>query len=158
MQDLHGKTALITGGSKGIGLKTAQTLADNGVNVAIVGRNNETLKDALLTLEKKEVKAIAISGDVSIKEDVQNIVDEVLKDFGRIDILINNAGVMGGGSFFEDNEEMFRKMMDVNVFGMYYMMKAVLPGMQQQKSGDVINISSVSGLRSSAGSAHYAFC
>ncbi len=156
MQDLHGKTALITGGSKGIGLKTAQALADNGVNVAIVGRNNETLKDALLTLEKKDVKALAISGDVSIKEDVQNIVDEVLQDFGRIDILINNAGVMGNGSFFEDNEEMFRQMMDVNVFGMYYMMKAVLPGMQQQKSGDVINIASVSGLRSSAGSALYA--
>lgn len=156
MQDLHGKTALITGGSKGIGLKTAQALADNGVNIAIVGRNKENLKEALLTLEKKDVKAIAISGDVSIKEEVQNIVDEVLQDFGRIDILINNAGVMANGSFFDDNEAMFRQMMDVNVFGMYYMMKSVLPGMQQQKSGDVVNIASVSGLRSSAGSALYA--
>ena len=56
MQDLHGKTALVTGGSRGIGLKTAQALADNGVNVAITGRNNDTLKEALLTLEKKDVK------------------------------------------------------------------------------------------------------
>lgn len=156
MQDLNGKTALITGGSKGIGLAAAQALADNGVNVAIVARNKDDLKDALLTLEKKGVKAIAISGDVSNKEDVDNIVSEVLSDFGNIDILINNAGIMGGGSFFDDNEETFRKMMDVNVFGMYYMMKAVLPGMQKQSSGDVINISSVSGLRSSANSALYA--
>lgn len=156
MQNLKGKTALITGGSKGIGLAAAQALADNGVNVAIVARNKEVLKDALLTLEKKGVKALAISGDVSNKDEVSNIVSEVLSDFGKIDILINNAGIMGGGSFFDDNEETFRKMMDVNVFGMYYMMKAVLPEMQKQSSGDVINISSVSGLRSSANSALYA--
>ena len=155
MQDLHGKNALVTGGSRGIGLKTAQALADNGVNVAIVGRNNDSLKDALLTMVKKDVKAIAISGDVSVKEDVQNIVAEVIADFGQIDILINNAGIMGNGSFFDDNEEMFRQMLDVNVFGMYYMMKEVLPHMKEQNSGDVVNIASVSGLRSSAGSALY---
>lgn len=155
MQNLHGKTALITGGSRGIGLKTAQALADNGVNVAIVGRSSDTLKDALLTLEQKDVKAIAVSGDVSVKADVKSIVEEVLNDFGHIDILINNAGIMGNGSFFDDNEDMFRKMIDVNVFGMYYMMKEVLPGMQEQNSGDVVNIASVSGLRSSAGSALY---
>ena len=130
MQDLQGKTALVTGGSRGIGLKTAQALADNGVNVAIVGRDNESLKDALLTLEKKDVKAIAISGDVSVKEDIQSIVAEVLDDFGKIDILINNAGIMGNGSFFDDNEDMFRRMIDVNVFGMYYMMKEVLSHMK----------------------------
>ena len=145
MQDLHGKTALVTGGSRGIG----------GVNVAITGRNNDTLKEALLTLEKKDVKAIAISGDVSVKEDVQSIVAEVIEDFGKIDILVNNAGIMGNGSFFDDNEEMFRRMLDVNVFGMYYMMKEVLPHMKAQNSGDVVNIASVSGLRSSAGSALY---
>ena len=156
MQDLHGKTALITGGSRGIGLKTAQALTDNGVNIAITGRNNESLKDALLSLEKKDVKAIAIAGDVSKKEDVQHIVNEVLNDFGQIDILINNAGIMGNGSFFDDNEDKFREMMNVNVFGMYYMMKAVLPGMQEKNSGDVVNIASVSGLRSSASSALYA--
>lgn len=156
MQKLNGKTALITGGSKGIGLKTAQALADNGVDVAIIGRNKDDLKDALLTLEEKGVKAIAISGDVSKKNEVENIVAEVLNNFGHIDILINNAGIMGGGSFFDDNEEMFRQMLDVNVFGMYYMMKAVLPGMQKQSSGDVVNIASVSGLRSSANSALYA--
>ena len=67
MQDLHGKTALITGGSRNR-FKTAQALADNGVNIAITGRNNESLKDALLSLEKKDVKAIAIAGDVSKKK------------------------------------------------------------------------------------------
>lgn len=95
MQNLHGKTALITGGSRGIGLKTAEALADNGVNVAIVGRSGDTLKDALLTLKKKDVKAIAVSGDVSVKADVKSIVEEVLNDFGHIDILINNAVKMG---------------------------------------------------------------
>lgn len=155
MQDLNGKNALITGGSKGIGLKTAEALAREGVNIAITARNEETLKDALAILNEYKVSTIAIRGDVSVKEEVDEIVSSVVEEFGTIDILINNAGIMGGGSFFDDNEEMFRQMLDVNVFGMYYTMKAVLPHMQKEQRGDVINIASVSGLRASESSALY---
>ena len=155
MQDLNGKNALITGGSKGIGLKTAEAFAREGVNIAITARNEETLKDALAILNEYTVSTIAIRGDVSVKEEVDEIVSSVVEEFGTIDILINNAGIMGGGSFFDDNEEMFRQMLDVNVFGMYYTMKAVLPHMQKEQRGDVINIASVSGLRASESSALY---
>lgn len=155
MQDLSGKTALITGGSKGIGLKTAEALAREGVNVAITARNEDTLKEALQTLNQYKVSTIAVRGDVSNKIEADEIVSSVIEEFGKIDILINNAGIMGGGSFFDDNEDMFRQMIDVNVFGMYYMMKAALPHMQEKQSGDVVNIASVSGLRASATSALY---
>lgn len=155
MQDLSGKTALITGGSKGIGLKTAEALAREGVNVAITARNEDTLKEALQTLNQYKMSTIAVRGDVSNKIEADEIVSSVIEEFGKIDILINNAGIMGGGSFFDDNEEMFRQMIDVNVFGMYYMMKATLPHMQDEQSGDVVNIASVSGLRASATSALY---
>ena len=155
MQDLSGKTALITGGSKGIGLKTAEALAREGVNVAITARNEDTLKEALQTLNQYKVSTIAVRGDVSNKIEADEIVSSVIEEFGKIDILINNAGIMGGGSFFDDNEDMFRQMIDVNVFGMYYMMKAALPHMQDKQSGDVVNIASVSGLRDSATSALY---
>lgn len=155
MQDLSGKTALITGGSKGIGLKTAEALAREGVNVAITARNEDTLKEALQTLNQYKVSTIAVRGDVSNKIEADEIVSSVIEEFGKIDILINNAGIMGGGSFFDDNEDMFRQMIDVNVFGMYYMMKAALPHMQEKQSGDVVNIASVSGLRASANSALY---
>lgn|SRR5699024_9365027 len=155
MQDLSGKTALITGGSKGIGLKTAEALAREGVNVAITARNEDTLKEALQTLNQYKVSTIAVRGDVSNKIETDEIVSSVIEEFGKIDILINNAGIMGGGSFFDDNEDMFRQMIDVNVFGMYYMMKAALPHMQEKQSGDVVNIASVSGLRASANSALY---
>ena len=155
MQDLSGKTALITGGSKGIGLKTAEALAREGVNVAITARNEDTLKEALQTLNQYKVSTIAVRGDVSNKIEADEIVSSVIEEFGKIDILINNAGIMGGGSFFDDNEDMFRQMIDVNVFGMYYMMKAALPHMQDKQSGDVVNIASVSGLRASANSALY---
>lgn len=155
MQDLKGKNALITGGSKGIGLKTAEALAKEGVNIAITARNEETLKEALDVLNEYKVSTIAIRGDVSIKDEVNEIVSSVVEEFGTIDILVNNAGIMGSGSFFDDNEDMFRQMLDVNVFGMYYMMKAVLPHMQKAQQGDVVNIASVSGLRSSEATALY---
>lgn len=155
MQDLKGKTALITGGSKGIGLKTAEALAKEGVNVAITARNEDTLKEALQSLNQYKVSTIAIRGDVSNKAEAEEIVTSVIEEFGKIDILVNNAGIMGGGSFFDDNEEMFRQMLDVNVFGIYYMMKTVLPHMQEARQGDVVNIASVSGLRASETSALY---
>ena len=110
MQDLSGKTALITGGSKGIGLKTAEALAREGVNVAITARNEDTLKEALQTLNQYKVSTIAVRGDVSNKIEADEIVSSVIEEFGKIDILINNAGIMGGGSFFDDNEDMFRQM------------------------------------------------
>ncbi|MFC3419565.1 SDR family NAD(P)-dependent oxidoreductase [Salinicoccus hispanicus] len=155
MQKIQGKYAVITGGTKGIGLATAHALAEEGVNVAVIGRNADTLKGAVEELQKHDVEVIGLNGDVSNKEDVDRMLSEVNDPFDRIDILINNAGIMNSTSFLDSSEEDLRKMMDVNVFGIYHMMHGVLPLMQTQGQGDVINISSMSGLKSGQNSSLY---
>lgn len=155
MQSLKGKNAIITGGSRGIGFHTALNLANEGVNVAIMGRDEKALEEAKAEIAKTGVEVIAVSADVSDEAGVQTAVKEVNEKFDSIDILINNAGMMGNGPFLESRTEDFEKMMQVNVFGMYHMLQAVLPGMVEQKSGDVVNIASVSGLRSGPGGSLY---
>lgn len=155
MQEIKGKYAVITGGTRGIGLATAHALAEEGVNIAVIGRNPDTLKDAVGELQKHGVQVVALNGDVSNKEDVDRMLDEVNDAFGRIDILINNAGIMNHTTFLDSSEEDLRKMMDVNVFGIYNMMHGILPMMKQQGQGDVINISSMSGLKGTKGSSLY---
>ncbi|MCG1010327.1 SDR family NAD(P)-dependent oxidoreductase [Salinicoccus sp. ID82-1] len=155
MQEIQGKYAVITGGTKGIGLATAHALAQEGVNIAVIGRNADTLKDAVNALQKHDVEVIGANGDVSNKEDVDRILNEVNDAFDRIDILINNAGIMNPTSFLDSSEEDLRKMMDVNVFGIYHMMHGILPQMKTRKQGDVINISSMSGLKGGPNSSLY---
>ncbi len=155
MQNIKGKNAVITGGTRGIGLATAHALANEGVNVAIIGRNRETLDKAVKELNQYKVQVIGANGDVSSREDVESMFASINESFSTIDILINNAGIMGYTPFLESNEEEFRKMMDVNVFGPYYTMQAVLPLMTEQQIGDVINISSMSGLKGTPGSSLY---
>ncbi|MFD2830727.1 SDR family NAD(P)-dependent oxidoreductase [Corticicoccus populi] len=148
MQNLSKKNAIITGGSRGIGFATAKALADEGVNVAVTGRDHDTLIEAIGELKKTGVTVIGASGDVSNPDDVEKIISEISETFDHIDILINNAGIMKHGSFLESEFKDFEHMMQVNVFGMYHMLKAVLPKMVEQDSGDVVNVASVSGLRS----------
>lgn len=155
MQDIKGKNAVITGGTRGIGLATAHALAAEGVNVAVIGRNRDTLSDAVDELNRHDVQVIGANGDVSSREEVDSMIASISESFSSIDILINNAGIMGHTPFLDSSEEEFRKMMDVNVFGPYYMMQAVLPQMTAQQKGDVINISSMSGLKGTPGSSLY---
>lgn len=155
MQDIKGKNAVITGGTRGIGLATAHALAAEGVNVAVIGRNRDTLSDAVDELNRHDVQVIGANGDVSSREEVDSMIASISESFSSIDILINNAGIMGHTPFLDSSEEEFRKMMDVNVFGPYYMMQAVLPPMTAQQKGDVINISSMSGLKGTPGSSLY---
>ncbi|AKG73062.1 3-ketoacyl-ACP reductase [Salinicoccus halodurans] len=155
MQDIKGKNAVITGGTRGIGLATAHALAAEGVNVAVIGRNRDTLSDAVDELNRHDVQVIGANGDVSSREEVDSMIASISESFSSFDILINNAGIMGHTPFLDSSEEEFRKMMDVNVFGPYYMMQAVLPQMTAQQKGDVINISSMSGLKGTPGSSLY---
>lgn len=155
MQDIKGKNAVITGGTRGIGLATAHALAAEGVNVAVIGRNRDTLNDAVDELNRHDVQVIGANGDVSSREEVDSMIASISESFSSFDILINNAGIMGHTPFLDSSEEEFRKMMDVNVFGPYYMMQAVLPQMTAQQKGDVINISSMSGLKGTPGSSLY---
>ena len=137
---LEGKTALITGGNEGIGKATALMFVKEGAKVAITGRSKEKLDDVV---NESGGKILAIQGDVSKEEDVKANVDEFMKHFGRIDILFNNAGVLESGTAVTTSVESWDKMMDINVRGMYLMTKHVLPNMQKQGSGVIINNGSV---------------
>ncbi|MFT3919470.1 3-ketoacyl-ACP reductase [Cloacibacterium sp.] len=145
--NLKGKNALVTGGGRGLGKAVAVALANEGVNVGITGRNEESLKTTVAELEKLGVKAAYSVFDVEEMAQVEQGVASIASQLGSIDILINNAGVGDFGSFEEMPVETWEKVMKVNLFGVYYVAKAVLPYLKQNKEGDIVNVASTAGLK-----------
>ncbi|PSL42782.1 NAD(P)-dependent dehydrogenase (short-subunit alcohol dehydrogenase family) [Salsuginibacillus halophilus] len=155
MARLDGKTALITGGSAGIGKETAKLFLQEGARVALVDINEDELTKTAEELEDPE-NVITMQGDVSNEEDVKRYVNQTVETFGQIDILFNNAGIEGKvAPLTEQRIEDFEQVMSVNVRGTFLNLQYVLPIMQQQKSGSVINNSSVAGFIGSPGVAPY---
>ena len=150
MQNLKGKTALVTGGGRGLGKAVALALAAEGVNVAITGRNENNLKSVVAEIESKGVKSSYSVFDVTDKKQVFTSLEKLQNDFGKFDILINNAGIAAFGGILEMDEEQWEDIVKTNLFGPYYVVKAVVPGMVEKKSGDVVNISSTAGLKGNA--------
>lgn len=157
MINFDGEVALITGGSRGIGASVARMFAAAGGTVAItyVGRE-DAAKEVLKEVQKLGQKGIAVRGDVSVWTDVQRIVDEVLRSFGRVDVLVNNAGIWTYGEVDGMSDEVWERTIDVNLKGTFYMCRAVIPHMKQQGGGRIINISSTAGQRGEAFHSHYA--
>ena len=145
--NLKGKNALITGGGRGLGKAVAIALANEGVNVGITGRNEESLKNTVAELEKLGVKAAYSVFDVEEMAQVEQGVASIASQLGSIDILINNAGVGDFGSFEDMPVETWEKVMKVNLFGVYYVAKATLPYLKQNKEGDIVNVASTAGLK-----------
>jgi 3-oxoacyl-[acyl-carrier protein] reductase len=145
--NLKGKNALITGGGRGLGKAVAVALANEGVNVGITGRNEESLKTTVAELEKLGVKAAYSVFDVEEMAQVEQGVASIASQLGGIDILINNAGVGDFGSFEDMPVETWEKVMKVNLFGVYYVAKAALPYLKQNKEGDIVNVASTAGLK-----------
>lgn len=137
---LEGKTALITGGNEGIGRATALMFVREGAKVAVTGRRKEKLDEVV---RESGGKLTALQGDVSYESHVKRTVDEFMKKFGRIDILFNNAGVLEVGTAVTTSVEAWNKMMNINVNGMFLMCKYVIPHMQKQGKGVIINNGSV---------------
>ncbi|WP_332695581.1 3-ketoacyl-ACP reductase [Halalkalibacter lacteus] len=155
MQSLNGKKALITGGSRGIGRATAIALAKEGVELGLIARSEESfevVRNELTALGATFVTAVA---DVSKEDEVQQAIKEIEDQLGGIDILINNAGVGVRGSFQELSTDQWKKVLDTNVMGIVHVTKAALPGMIEKNKGDIINISSMSGLKGTVGSSAY---
>ena len=150
MQNLKGKTALVTGGGRGLGKAVALALAAEGVNVAITGRNENNLKSVVAEIESKGVKSSYSVFDVTDKKQVFVSLEKLQNDFGKFDILINNAGIAAFGGILEMDDEQWEDIVKTNLFGPYYVVKAVVPGMVEKKSGDVVNISSTAGLKGNA--------
>ncbi|MBT2755099.1 3-ketoacyl-ACP reductase [Mesobacillus foraminis] len=145
MQDLKGKTALITGAGRGIGRAAAIALAQEGVNIGLLGRTLENLEKVTDELEQYGVNVSGVAADVADMNSVQHAVDHIISELGPIDILINNAGTAKFGGFLELEPEEWEKIIQVNLMGTYYVTRAVLPGMIERKTGDIINISSTAG-------------
>ena len=145
MQDIKGKVALITGGGRGIGRATAIELAKEGVNVGLVGRTLENLEKVKEELKDYDIKVSVASADVSDLDDITAAVEKIRQELGPIDILLNNAGISKFGKFMELTPEEWTNIVDVNVKGVYYTTRAVLPEMVERQAGDIINISSTAG-------------
>ncbi len=143
---IKGRTALVTGGSRGLGRQAALALAGEGVNVAICGRTKETLDLAVEEVRSLGVSSLGVVADVSVPSSVESLHDQVVAELGPIDILVNNVGgSRSRGGLVETSLEDFRDTFDINLFGGFQLMKLVTPHMQAQKWGRIINIASIWG-------------
>ncbi|NMH67609.1 3-ketoacyl-ACP reductase [Bacillus sp. RO3] len=145
MNSIKGKTAIITGAGRGIGRAAAIELAKEGVNLGLIGLTIGNLERVAEELKEYDVTISAATADVSDLESVEHAVDHIKSDLGRIDILINNAGIAQFGGFLELSPEEWEKIIRVNLMGVYNVTRAVLPEMIERKTGDIINISSTAG-------------
>jgi 3-oxoacyl-[acyl-carrier protein] reductase len=146
--DLKGKSAVVTGASRGIGKAVALRLAESGANVAIAARDPETLKAAVADIQAKAkgVKILGVPADVSKLEDLQNLYDTAKKEFGGIDILVNNAGVSSQYPFDKQPLEDIERLIHTNFLGYVRMIRLVIPDMIAKRSGAIINMVSGSTL------------
>ena len=145
MQSLKGKVALVTGAGKGIGKAIAEALAAEGVHVGLLARTEKDVRELAERLGATGVKTAYATADVSKRAEVEGAVASIQSTLGPVDILINNAGTATFGSFLELEPEVWEAQVRVNLFGVYYTTRAVLPQMIERKTGDIINISSTAG-------------
>jgi 3-oxoacyl-[acyl-carrier protein] reductase len=150
MNDLKNKNALITGAGKGIGKAVAIALAKEGVNVILIARTQEEIDSVAAKARSLRVKALAITADVADINSVNAAVEKALAEFKTIDILINNAGIAAFGKFLELEPTDWERIIQVNLMGVYYVTRAVIPNMIERQTGDIINISSTAGLSGNA--------
>ena len=144
---LKDKVAIITGASSGIGEATARRLAESGARVVLAARRVERLEALAADIERREGTALVAPTDVTDERSVQRLARTALDAFGRIDILINNAGIMPLSPISKLRVEEWDRMIDVNIKGVLYCVAATLPTMLEQGSGHIINVSSVAGRR-----------
>lgn len=150
------KIVLITGGSRGIGKETAKVYAENGYDVAINYVSDRTDVEGI----KKEfqdmgVKCLMIKADVSNEEDVNNMAEKVISEFGKIDVLVNNAGITKDTLLMRMSKEDFDKVIDINLKGTFLVTKAVSKYMMKKRCGSIINLSSVVGVAGNSGQSNY---
>ena len=153
---LKGKTAVVTGASRGIGRAIAIKLAKLGANIVVNYRNSvEAVQEVVKEIEALGVKALAVQCDISNFSDVESMIKQSMAEFGSIDILVNNAGITKDGLLMRMKEEEFDSVIDINLKGAFNCTRHVSAIMLKQRSGRIINISSVSGLTGNAGQVNY---
>jgi 3-oxoacyl-[acyl-carrier protein] reductase len=156
MINLEGKRAIVTGGSLGIGASIARGLAGHGANVAINYRRHDTeAKQVVVDIEAMGRKGLAIKADVASFADAARMVGEVKEAFGGLDILVNNAGINRDGVIWKMSEEQWDQVIDTNLKGYFNYIHAVVGIFREQKSGKIINVTSINGLRGKFGQTNY---
>ena len=151
-----GKTAIITGAGIGIGRATALQFAREGANVVLVDMNEEAIEKVKNEVEAVGGNALAIKCDISDEESVREVVQKVIDTYGKIDILINNAGIWRRFMpFVETDSSMWKNFINVNILGTMYFTHAVLPGMIENEYGKIVNVASVAGVYGNANMADY---
>jgi 3-oxoacyl-[acyl-carrier protein] reductase len=152
---LAGRVAVVTGGTRGIGLAIARSLADDGASVVVSGRDPDRLESAAKELEALGTSALAVAADAGKREDAERLVETTKERFGRIDVLVNNAGITRDQLLVRMKDDDWDKVMDTNLRGVFLMTRAVGKVMMRQKSGRMINISSTAGAIGNAGQVNY---
>ncbi|MDR3209206.1 MAG: SDR family oxidoreductase [Oscillospiraceae bacterium] len=146
MSRLAGKVALVTGGGSGIGAAIAKRFAAEGAKVVITGRRKEALAETVAAAPEGAI--LAVAGDVGVYEDVQRMVAETVKFGGKIDILVNNAAIDPAGTIVEMPLEQWHRVLNTNLNGPFYTMRAAIPHMIEQGGGSIVNVASLAALRS----------
>lgn len=146
MFDLAGKVAVVTGASSGLGADAALAYAEAGADVALLARRIEKLESVKAEIEKAGRRAIAVQCDVTNEESVKNAIQTVLNTFGKIDILLNNAGIAVRGGVHELTEEDWNKAFDTNVKGIFFASKYAIPNMKERGYGKIVNVASVNAI------------
>lgn len=150
MENFKGKTIIITGAAMGLGLAAAENLASKGANLTLVDYNEQELNKVKAELSSKYVDSeiLTVVADVSNEEAVKNYVEKAVAKFGTIDGFYNNAGIEGKQApLTEYDVNIFKKVIDINIMGVYYGMKYVIPVMQKNGKGRIVNVASVGGIR-----------
>ncbi len=143
---LQNKVAIITGAGSGIGKSTALIFAKEGAKVVVANRREDKGQNTVDEIKKQGGEAMFIKTDVSNWDDVSNMVEKVVESYGKVDILINNAGVLRMGPLTEVNEDDWNYVLNINLKGVFYTMKKIIPLMIKQGKGKIINIASIAGL------------
>ncbi len=152
---LAGRVAVVTGGTRGIGLASARLLAEDGASVVVSGRDRGRLDAAVKELEALGVAALGIAADAAKREDCDRLVEAAKERFGRIDVLVNNAGMTRDQLLVRMKDDDWDQVLDVNLRGVFLMTRAAAKVMMRQKSGRIINITSTAGAMGNAGQVNY---
>jgi 3-oxoacyl-[acyl-carrier protein] reductase len=152
---LDGRVAIVTGGSRGIGSAIAGLLAEHGAAVVVSGRDAAQLQNAVRELEERGASVHGVAADVGKREDADRLVDAAKERFGRLDLLVNNAGITRDGLLIRMKDDDWDRVMETNLRGAFLMTRAAAKSMVRQRSGRIVNIASAAGAMGNAGQTNY---
>jgi 3-oxoacyl-[acyl-carrier protein] reductase len=155
VMDFKGQVGVVTGGARGIGKAIAEGLAKKGVNLVVAGRNLDAANETAAALAVYGVRVLGMKLDVSNSEEVEKVFEEIRKEFHRIDILINNAGITKDGLLMRMREEAWDSVLDINLKGVFLCSREAILDMAKQRYGRIINITSVAAFMGNPGQANY---